>query len=110
MSREPTWDAPEEVTVNGVRALFARFPDGGWHFRCPDQYPVNCRDWHGGHADRATAMADLERRTATPVLTRAEVEAKRRHDYLSIVDGVPMVLMACPLTGATMLTAFEIVG
>jgi hypothetical protein len=110
MTAAPAWNRPEEVTVNGVRAEFARFPDGKWHYRCPDQCPVNCREWHEGHPDREAALEDLRTRTATPVLTAAQVEAKRRHDYLSTVDGVPMVLMACPLTGATMLTAFEIVG
>lgn len=97
---------PERVAVNGVAADVMSFRTGEWHFRCPDIYPVSARCWDGPHASRQAALDDLARRTALPVLTRRQVEAKRPHGYLGEIDGVPVVLHLCRLTGSTVLTRF----
>lgn len=97
---------PECVVVNGVVADVMSFQSGTWRFRCPDIYPASAQCWDGPHASRQAALDDLARRTALPVLTRQAVEAKRYHDHLNVVDGVPMVLHLCRLTGATVLIRF----
>ncbi len=98
--------SPERLVVNGIAAEVMPFRCGRWYFRCPDVRPDNARQWHGPYASRQAALDDLAQRTALPVLTRAMVEAKRRHGYLSEVGGVPMILHLCRLTGATVLTPF----
>jgi len=48
----------------------------------------------------------LGQRTALPVMTRKQIEAKRHHGYFGGTGGVPMILHLCRLTGATVLTPF----
>lgn len=106
MTTHPDMAVPERVVVNGVAAEVMPFRCGRWYFRCPQILPVNARHWHGPHADRQAAIDDLEQRTALPVLTRKQVEAKRCHGYFGETGGVPVILHLCRLTGATVLTPF----
>jgi len=77
--------------------------------RTPAIYPVNAREWHGPYASEDAAIADFEARNARPRITRGELERLKRHDYYSIVDGVPMILTMDRWTGGTCLTTFELV-
>lgn len=66
-------------------------------------------EWRGGFTTRDAAMADAENKTAPLRLTLADVNMKKLNGYYSVSNGHPLVMHMCPLSGATILTSFELV-
>jgi len=84
--------------------------DGRWLYRCPELHPVNARHWRGPFDSEQAALIDLQSKRRVPCLRAKQVEAKRRQGYLEIIRGRTLILHLDPLTGATILTPFELVA
>jgi len=89
------------------------FPGQGlgnkWLWRLTEHWSTSAIEWRGGFGSRAAVMADIEIKTAPLRLTAAQVALKIRNGSYSLVDGHPMVLHMCPLSGATVLTTFDLI-
>lgn len=103
--------APEAVRhdIAGMVIEMIQQQDGRWLYRCPEIHPVNARHWRGPYETERLALVDLQSKRRIPRLTAKQVEAKRRQGYLEIIGGRTLILYLDPLTGATILTPFELV-
>ena len=55
------------------------------------------------------AIADFIAKTRVPRITPSRLQLLKRHGHHSVVNGKELVLHLDPLTGATVLTSFELV-
>lgn len=84
-------------------------PDGRWLYRCPEIHPVQARHWRGPFDNERAALVDLQLKRRIPRLTAKQVKAKRRQGCLEIIGDRTLILHLDPLTGATILTPFDLV-
>lgn len=96
--------------IAGIIVETSQQQDGGWLYCCPEIHPVNARHWRGPFDSEQAALIDLQSKRRIPCLTAQQVEAKRRQGYLEIIGGRTLILHLDPLTGATILTPFELVA
>jgi hypothetical protein len=75
----------------------------------PRDCPVNARYWRGHFESQQAAIADFIEKTRIPRITPGRLQLLKRHGHHNVVDGTEMVLHLDPLTGATVLTSFELV-
>jgi hypothetical protein len=83
-------------------------PNKEWFFRCPLIYPINARQWRGPFADEDTAIADYMAKTKIPTINNTDLAVLKKHDRLTEIDGVPMMMHHDPLTHATCLTRYTL--
>ncbi len=109
MSAPCTEPAAIRHEIGGTIVETVRRTDGWWLYRCPEILPVNARYWRGHFESERAAIADFVEKTRIPRITPGRLQLLKRHGHHSVVDGTEMVLHLDPLTGATVLTSFELV-
>ena len=105
---EPSAPQAARHDIAGMIVETIQQQDGRWLYRCPELHPVNARHWRGPYDTERLALVDLQSKRRVPRLTAKQVEAKRRQGYLEIIGGRTLILHLDPLTGATILTPFEL--
>ena len=106
---EPPEPAAIRHEIAGTVVETVRRTDGWWLYRCPEILPVNARHWRGHFETEKAALADFIEKRRIPRLTPAELQQKKRHGCHSVINGRELVLHLDPLTGATVLTSFDLV-
>ena len=75
----------------------------------PEILPINARYWRGHFESEQAAIADFIEKTRIPRITQSRLQLLKRHGHHSVVNGKELVTHLDPLTGATVLTSFELV-
>ncbi len=106
---EPPEPAAIRYEIGGTVVETVRRTDGWWLYRCPEILPINARYWRGHFESEQAAIADFIEKTRIPRITPGRLQLLKRHGHHSLVNGKEMVRHLDPLTGATVLTSFELV-
>ena len=106
---EPAEPAAIRHEIGGTIVETVRRTDGWWLYRCPEILPINARYWRGHFESEQAAIADFIEKTRIPRITQSRLQLLKRHGHHSVVNGTEMVLHLDPLTGASVLTSFELV-
>ncbi len=95
--------------ISGTVIETVRRTDGWWLYRCPAIFPVNARHWRGYFEHERAALADFVERTRIPRLTLDQLRRIKHHGCHSVIHGRGYIRHLDRLTGATVLTAYELV-
>jgi hypothetical protein len=105
---EPAEAAAIRHEIGSTVVETVRRTDGWFLYHCPEILPVNARCWRGHFESERAAIADFIEKTRIPRITPSRLQLLKRYGHHSVVDGKELILRLDPLTGAIVLTSFEL--
>jgi hypothetical protein len=105
----PPEPAANRHEISGTVIETVRRTDGWWLYRCPEIFPVNARHWRGYFEHERAALADFVEKTRIPRLTPDQLNRIKHHGCHSVINEHEYIRHLDLLTGATVLTTYEII-